>query len=159
MNASELSHAVGKSLKKKRMTVSVCESCTGGMLGSMITHIPGSSQYFLGGVIAYADRIKQRLVGVKAVTLRKNGAVSERTAREMAEGVRRKFNTDVGVSITGIAGPTGGSKTKPVGLVYFGLASSKSCKVERKKFRGSRNTIRKNACLYALEMLYSLLKQ
>jgi nicotinamide-nucleotide amidase len=158
MNAARLSRAIGKLLTKKHMTVSVCESCTGGMLGSMITEIPGSSRYFIGGVIAYADRIK-KLVGVKAATLHKEGAVSERTAREMAQGVRRTLKTDIGVSVTGIAGPTGGSEEKPVGLVYVGLATAKSCLVEHRKFRGSRNTIRKKACLHALEMLCVLLKQ
>lgn len=158
MNAARLSRAIGKLLKKKRMTVSVCESCTGGMLGSIITQTPGSSRYFVGGVIVYADRIK-RLVGVKAAILKKDGAVSENAARAMAQGVRRTLKTDIGVSITGIAGPTGGSKTKPVGLVYIGLATATSCRVEHDTFRGSRSTIRKNACLHALEMLYALLKQ
>lgn len=158
MNAARLSRAIGKLLTKKRMTVSVCESCTGGMLGSIITQTPGSSEYFVGGVIAYADRIK-RLVGVQAAILKKDGAVSDSAARAMAQGVRRTVKTDIGVSITGIAGPTGGSKTKPVGLVYFGLATATSCRVEHEKFRGSRSTIRKNACLHALEMLYALLKQ
>lgn len=158
MNAARLSRAIGKLLTKKRMTVSVCESCTGGMLGSIITQTPGSSEYFVGGVIAYADRIK-RLVGVQAAILKKDGAVSDSAARAMAQGVRRTVKTDIGVSITGIAGPTGGSKTKPVGLVYFGLATATSCRLEHEKFRGSRSTIRKNACLHALEMLYALLKQ
>jgi len=158
MNAARLSRAIGKLLMKKGLTVSVCESCSGGMLGSIITQTPGSSRYFVGGVIAYADRIK-RLVGVKAAILKKDGAVSENAARTMAQGVRRTLKTDIGVSITGIAGPNGGSKTKPVGLVYIGLAAATSCRVEHDTFRGSRSTIRKNACLHALEMLYALLKQ
>ena len=158
MNAVRLLRAIGKLLVKNEMTVCVCESCTGGMLGSMITGIPGSSQYFLGGMIAYADRMKQ-LVGVKAATLTKHGAVSEPTAREMAQGVRAMCGSDIGVSITGIAGPTGGAKEKPVGLVYFGLATSKRCVVERKRFRGTRSTIRKKACMHALNMLYVLLEQ
>ncbi len=158
MNAVHLSRAVGKLLKKKQMTVSVCESCTGGMLGSVITGIPGSSRYFLGGVIAYADRMKKG-VGVKAATLRQHGAVSEQTAREMAQGTRAMCGSDIGVSITGIAGPTGGSKEKPVGLVYFGLATSRGCLVDRKRYRGTRSTIRKKACVHALNMLYALLEQ
>lgn len=158
MNAVRISRAIGKLLQINQMTVSVCESCTGGMLGSVITAIPGSSQYFLGGVIAYADRIKQR-IGVKKVTLRQHGAVSEQTAREMAQGIRAMCGSDIGVSITGIAGPSGGSKEKPVGLVYFGLATSQGCLVERKVFRGTRSTIRKKACLHALNMLSALLEQ
>jgi nicotinamide-nucleotide amidase len=158
MNAVHLSRAVGRLLMKNKMTVSVCESCTGGMLGSVITAIAGSSQHFLGGVIAYADHIK-RLTGVKAATLRKHGAVSEQTAREMAQGIRAMCGSDIGVSITGIAGPTGGTKEKPVGLVYFGLAASQGCLVERKRFRGTRSTIRKMACVHALHMLYALLEQ
>ncbi len=158
MNAVRLSRAVGKLLTKNEMTVSVCESCTGGMLGSFVTGIPGSSRYFLGGVIAYADRIKQ-LVGVKKTTLRKHGAVSEQTAREMARGIRAMCGSDIGVSITGVAGPAGGSEEKPVGLVYFGLATSQVCLIERKRYRGTRSAIRKKACLHALSMLYALLKQ
>jgi nicotinamide-nucleotide amidase len=158
MNAAALSRAIGKLLEEKHLTVSVCESCTGGMLGSIITQIPGSSRYFVGGVIAYADRIKQ-LVGVKATILKKDGAVSNKAARAMAQGVRRTLKTDIGVSITGIAGPTGGSKTKPVGSVYFGLATATACRVEHETFKGTRSTIRKNACRHALEMLYARLKQ
>lgn len=158
MSAARVSRAAGKLLKDNMVTVSVCESCTGGMLGSMITEVPGSSQYFLGGVIAYADRIK-KLAGVKAATLRKHGAVSEQTAREMAQGIRRICGSDIGVSITGIAGPTGGSEEKPVGLVYVGLATSRTCLVERQKFRGTRSTIRKKTCLHALNMLCALLMQ
>ena len=158
MNTVRISRAVGKSLQKNQMTMSVCESCTGGMLGSIITAQPGSSQYFIGGMIAYADRMKRR-VGVKATTLRKHGAVSEQTAREMAQGIRAMCGSDIGVSITGIAGPTGGSQEKPVGLVYFGLATTQGCLVERKRFRGTRSTIREKACLHALNMLYALLDE
>lgn len=157
MNAVELSRAVGMLLRRKHMTLSVCESCTGGMLGSIITAIPGSSHYFFGGVIAYADRMK-RQVGVKAATLKKYGAVSEHTAREMAKGVRMMCRSDIGMSITGVAGPTGGSDTKPVGSVYFGLATSQDCQVVCKKFRGSRNTVRSKACRHALSMLYTVLQ-
>ena len=158
MNTAGLSRTIGTLLKEQRLTVSVCESCTGGMLGSIVTGIPGSSQYFLGGVIAYADGMKKR-VGVKAATLKQHGAVSEQTAREMAHGIRRMCSSDIGVSITGIAGPGGGSKEKPVGLVYVGLATSRGCVVDRTRFRGTRSTIRKKACLHALNMLAALLEQ
>jgi len=150
---TKLQKNIAESLTKKKLTLSVCESCTGGMLSSIITGTPGSSNYFCGGVIAYSNEVKQEIVGVKPATLRKYGAVSAEVAREMAEGVRKRFKSDIGIGITGIAGPAGGSKKKPVGLVYLCVAVSQHLYVEHHIFKGSRNQIRKEACDKALRLL------
>jgi nicotinamide-nucleotide amidase len=118
-----LSSVVGQLLRQRQQTLSVAESCTGGELGEMITQVAGSSAYFLGGVIAYDNRLKIALLGVNEADLALIGAVSETVARQMAIGVQQRLGTDWGLSITGIAGPGGGSEEKPVGLVYLGLAA------------------------------------
>ena len=117
-----LASVVGQHLRQTQQTLSVAESCTGGGLGKMITEISGSSQYFLGGVIAYDNRIKNQLLGVNSTDLDQLGAVSATVAEQMALGVRSLLQTHWGLSITGIAGPSGGTDSKPVGLVYIGLA-------------------------------------
>lgn len=119
-----LETVVGQFLCDRKQTVAVAESCTGGGLGSIFTCVPGSSEYFLGGIIAYSNQVKIGLLGVAQDTLNQYGAVSHPVAQEMAQGVKQKLNTDWGISITGIAGPGGGTETKPVGLVYIGLASA-----------------------------------
>ncbi len=144
---------LARSLITHKLTLTVCESCTAGMLGAMLTRIPGSSHYFLGGIIAYSNAMKQRLVGVHAHLLKRHGAVSRQVARDMAENIRKKCNASVGVSITGIAGPTGGTTAKPVGLVYIGVADGKRVLVQRFVFRGSRNAIRRAACTKALALI------
>jgi nicotinamide-nucleotide amidase len=118
-----LASVVGQLLKAKGQTLAVAESCTGGGLGQMLTDIPGSSDYFIGGIISYANRVKVDLLGVDPQDLAVEGAVSELVARQMAIGVKAKLGTDWGVSITGIAGPDGGTESKPVGLVYIGIAN------------------------------------
>jgi len=118
-----LSSVVGELLKKAGETLSVAESCTGGGLGEMLTSVPGSSEYFMGGVIAYHNQVKISYLGVKPEDLAKEGAVSATVAQQMAVGVKEKLKTDWGLSITGIAGPEGGTESKPVGLVYIGLAA------------------------------------
>ncbi|MFB2897295.1 competence/damage-inducible protein A [Aerosakkonemataceae cyanobacterium BLCC-F50] len=119
-----LASVVGELLQAKGETLSVAESCTGGGLGSMLTNIPGSSAYFMGGVISYDNQVKTSLLGVSPEDLAQVGAVSDIVAKQMAVGVRDRLNTTWGLSITGIAGPGGGTETKPVGLVYIGLAGS-----------------------------------
>ena len=116
-----LEQSVGESLREKGLILALAESCTGGLLGDRITNVPGSSEYFAGSVICYSDKAKINLVGVKSETLNNFGAVSEETAAEMAAGVRKVFDADIGVSITGIAGPGGGTDEKPVGLTCLGL--------------------------------------
>jgi len=144
-------------LIKKKLTLSVCESCTGGMFGSMITRVPGSSRYFSGGIIAYSNRVKESLAGVRCKTLKGYGAVSAEVAKEMARGVRRRFKTDLGIAITGIAGPSGGTSKKPVGTVYICIAEGHSVHTEHHIFIGKRDQIRKAACARAFRFLSLLL--
>ena len=116
-----LEDAVGRLLIERGLTLATAESCTGGLLGNRITNVAGSSEYYLGGIVSYSDSAKMNLLGVSNETLKEFGAVSEETAQEMALGARRVLQSDVGVSITGIAGPTGGTEDKPVGLVYIAV--------------------------------------
>ncbi len=150
-----LAGVVGQLLSQRSQTLSVAESCTGGGLGQMITAVAGSSSYFWGGVISYDNRIKQHLLGVDEQVLMTEGAVSESVARAMAVGVRSSLGTDWGLSITGIAGPGGGSETKPVGLVYIGIASAAGIQVERCEFGADRDrdSIRQRSALTALNLL------
>jgi competence/damage-inducible protein CinA-like protein len=119
---SSLPKVIGVILRKKKLTLAIAESCTGGLITSKITDIPGSSDYFLDSVISYSNESKKKFIGVKDSTLRKHGAVSRQTAIEMAEGVRKRSGADIGISTTGIAGPAGGTKTKPVGLIWIGYS-------------------------------------
>src|SRR5437016_904718 len=125
-----LSQAVGKLLLDARLTLATAESCTGGLLGGALTEVSGASAYYLGGVVSYADDVKVRLLDVPPDTIRSHGAVSAQTAAQMAEGVARLLGSDVAISITGVAGPTGGSPEKPVGTTYIALAAQGSIKVE-----------------------------
>jgi len=148
-----LEEIIGNMLKKRNFTLAVAESCTGGMLGEMITSIPGSSDYFKGGIISYDGEIKEKLLGVPRETIIKYGQVSEQVARAMAQGVREKCLSDIGISITGIAGPGGGSKEKPVGLVYIALADGQQTIVQEHQLRRDRHTIRLRSARRALNML------
>ncbi len=114
---------VGRQLLEKKLTVSLAESCTGGLIGHRMTEVPGSSEYFMGGVVAYSYDAKEKLLNVRHDTLYDFGAVSAETAIEMARGARRALGTDIGISVTGIAGPGGGLPGKPVGLVYICLST------------------------------------
>ncbi len=142
-----------KLFSSRGWTLATAESCTGGLLGKLITDQPGSSDFFRGGVIAYSNRSKIRLLGVREETLTGNGAVSAETAREMARGARDVLESSVGVGITGVAGPGGGSSGKPVGLVYIALAGPDGENVERYIFSGSRGEIRLQAARKALDLL------
>jgi nicotinamide-nucleotide amidase len=151
-----LASVVGELLMAKNQTLSVAESCTGGGLGQLLTDTPGSSSYFIGGIISYANQVKIDLLGVNAEDLATAGAVSETVAAQMAVGVKAKLNTDWGVSITGIAGPGGGTTAKPVGLVYIGIAAPDGG-VEGIKYQlGSqqeRGLIREMSAAQALDFL------
>lgn len=150
-----LSSAVGKALAAQGLTISTAESCTGGLLSHVLTAISGSSDYFMGGVVAYSNAIKEKALGVETHTLVSYGAVSEQTAREMAEGIRTKFGTDVGLSTTGVAGPTGGSPSKPVGLVWMGISTPGETKAFAGHFNGDRLAIMHST---VVEILTQLLK-
>jgi nicotinamide-nucleotide amidase len=121
----EIEVTVGKILKERAETLAVAESCTGGMVANLITNVAGCSAYFMGGVVAYSNEVKINQLGVKKETLDAHGAVSEQTAMEMAEGVRKRLNTTYGIATTGIAGPDGGTPTKPVGTIWIGFSSEK----------------------------------
>jgi nicotinamide-nucleotide amidase len=140
-------------LRRGGATVSVAESCTGGLLGAALTAVPGASDVFRGGVLAYADDVKRDVIDVDADDLRRHGAVSEEVARDMAEGVRRRIGSDWGVAITGIAGPTGGSDGKPVGLVYWAVAGPDGCETRHRIFAGDRQRVREWSVNSALDLL------
>jgi nicotinamide-nucleotide amidase len=149
-----LATAVGQLLKAKGETLSVAESCTGGGLGAMLTAVAGSSSYFVGGVIAYENAVKMRLLGVEESALAEHGAVSELVAQQMAAGVRDRLGTTWGLSITGIAGPGGGTAEKPVGCVYIGIAGPDRIQAVRYVFgdRG-RDWVRQVSACSALDLL------
>ncbi len=148
---------VGYLLAMGEATLAVAESCTGGRLGWRVTKVPGSSDYFLGGVVAYADELKKRLLGVKAGTLKRHGAVSAEVASEMAAGVRKKTGASHALSITGTAGPGGGTAEKPVGLVYVGVAWERGERVSEFRFPGGRGQVRERAAQAALDSLRRVL--
>ncbi len=142
---------IGKLLIQKSLTISVAESCTGGLIGHMITSVPGSSAYFMGGIISYSNQAKSDLLSISPDMLKQYGAVSGETAREMAKGVRERFNTDIGLSVTGIAGPDGGTKEKPVGTVYMGLSFDKELISLKYLFKGTREQIKQQTAERAIE--------
>lgn len=148
-----LNLTVAKLLVDKKLTIGTSESCTGGLLGAGLIDYPGISISFLEGAITYSNEAKIKTLGVKGETLEKFGAVSEETAREMAEGIRKRCGADIGVSTTGIAGPDGGTDDKPVGLVYIGLSIGDKTIVTRNVFNGDRNSVRRRACLKAFDMI------
>jgi len=148
-----LEEVVGKLLKTKKLTVAVAESCTGGMLGEMITRIPGSSEYFQGGVISYNTKVKEDLLKVPPEVIKKYGEVSEEVARLMAEGVRINCHSDIGISITGIAGPGGATEKKKVGLVYMALSDGEKIITQKHQLFRNRQLVRLRACRRALNML------
>jgi len=145
--------AVGRLLADSQKTLAVAESCTGGMIGKMVTDVPGSSEYFLGGILAYANDVKRSALGVAESLLAQHGAVSEPVAVAMAEGARKLTGSDYALSVTGIAGPDGGTQEKPVGLVYTALAGPDGTRVTRSVHGGDRHMIRTRAALSALNLL------
>jgi nicotinamide-nucleotide amidase len=139
--------------RKKRLTLSIAESCTGGLIADKITDVPGSSEYFVGGAIAYSNKLKKLLCGVKETTLKKYGAVSKETVLEMASGIRERFNTDIGIGVSGIAGPAGATANKPIGLVYIAVATKKGNTYEEYRFNGNRRMIKEKSAMAALDLL------
>ena len=140
-------------LRANGLTCATAESCTGGGVGSAITAAPGSSDVYLGGVVSYSNDVKRRVLGVDGGTLAAHGAVSPEVAAQMAEGARRLLGADLAVSVTGIAGPGGGSAEKPVGLVWFGIASASGVRTEKCLFAGDRAAVRASAVVHAMGML------
>jgi PncC family amidohydrolase len=135
------------------LTVTVAESCTGGLVADAITDIPGSSGYFLGGVVSYADSAKEALLGVPAEVLAAHGAVSAQVGRAMAEGARERFSADLAASVTGVAGPDGGSEAKPVGLTYVAVAAARGVDVRRFVWSGDRSANKEASAAAVLEIL------
>jgi PncC family amidohydrolase len=150
---NDLEVIVGRLLEQRRMTLAVAESCTGGLVGHRITNVPGSSAYYEGSITAYSYDVKELVLRVLHDTLYCYGAVSEQVAREMARGVRRVFRADLGLAVTGIAGPDGGMPEKPVGLVYISLAAPDGEWIERCVWDGNRWENKEYSAEGALDLL------
>lgn len=150
---NSLERQVGDALKKRQLRIAVAESCTGGLISHRITNIPGSSDYFDRGVIVYSNSSKMEMLDVSKIILDSFGAVSSETARAMAEGVRKLSGSDLGLAVTGIAGPGGGTEDKPVGMVFIGLASSRPTTVTEHRFRGERLEIKEETSSAALRLV------
>lgn len=159
MGDGRLEAVVGDWLRAQRLTLSVAESCTGGLLSHRLTNVAGSSVYFAGGVMAYSYQAKERLLGVPHQMLETYGAVSEQTVMEMARGVRRVLQTGVSLAITGIAGPGGGMPDKPVGLVYIALSAEDDEECRRFVWDGDREQNKARSAQAALEMLAEYLRR
>ncbi len=144
---------IGEKLREKNLTIACAESCTGGLLTSKLTDIAGSSDYLQGAIVSYSNEIKISALHVNADTLKNFGAVSPQTAIEMAKNIREIFNTDIGVGVTGIAGPGGATSDKPVGLVFIAVADKDFVNVEKFNFTGSRMDIKNLAAESALKMI------
>jgi PncC family amidohydrolase len=151
--------AMGQALRERGWTLALGESCTGGLLGHRITNVPGSSDYFLGGVVAYAYEAKERLLSVEHNTLYKHGAVSRETALEMARGARSAFGADVGLSVTGIAGPAGGLPEKPVGLTWVAVSMREGEWAESYLFEGDRHANKVHSAESAMGLLKKILEE
>lgn len=154
-----LAQKLGRALQVRGWRAATAESCTGGWIAKALTDVPGSSQWFDGGVVSYADAAKTALLGVSAEILTADGAVSETAVRAMAEGSRQRFGVDIAVAVSGVAGPGGGSVDKPVGTVWFAWATPAGVVASRRHFHGSREAVRRQAVALALERLVDLVWQ
>jgi PncC family amidohydrolase len=150
---------VGALLSERGLTLATAESCTGGLVAHRITSVSGSSAYYLGGFVTYSNEAKEALLGVEHETLLAHGAVSEQTAREMARGARERLGADVGISTTGIAGPTGGTSEKPVGLVYIALSAADEEVCQRHVWQGDRAANNEQSAETALRLVQIYLQQ
>lgn len=148
-----MERVIGILLSMRRKTLSVAESCTAGLIMKRLTDVPGSSDYFNGGIVAYSDDVKINILNVKSEYIEKKGAVSKKVAEEMAKGVRKSFGSNFGLSVTGVAGPSGGTEKKPVGLVYLGVSDKNENLSKKCQFAGTRETIREQAAQAALDLL------
>lgn len=152
-----LEAVLGRLLRRQGLTLAVAESCTGGLISDRVTNVPGSSRYYLGGVVTYSNRAKQELLGVSSSTLRRYGAVSGQVVAEMVVGVRRRFGADIGIAVSGVAGPGGGSRRKPVGLVFAAAADATRIVVKEHRFVGVRRSIKERAAAAALDLCRRLI--
>jgi len=150
---------VGNALRKRGWTLAVAESCTGGLVGHRITEVPGSSDYFKGGIIAYAYEAKEKFLGVKQEILETYGAVSEETAVQMAEGVRKVFDVDIGIAITGIAGPASDLTEKPVGLTWIAVSLKKGVVTESHCWKGDRSSNKLQSADAALQLILKVIQE
>ncbi len=157
--SKKIEEPVVRLLIKQKRTLALAESCTGGYIANCVTNVPGASEIFPGGVVSYGNEAKRRLLGVRAGTLLKHGAVSKAVAREMAEGALKKFRADYAIAVTGIAGPTGGTPTKPVGTVFIALASRRGTTVWKKFNPSGRLMFKKVTAQQAFQSLHASLKQ
>ena len=156
---NQLAQKVGARLKAAGAVLATAESCTGGWVAEVVTSVSGSSDWFDRGFVTYSNEAKREMLGVKAATLDRHGAVSEETAREMAKGALERSRATIAVSVTGIAGPTGGSDAKPVGMVCFSFASSGRVFSETRQFAGDRESVRRQSVVRALEGVLELLER
>ena len=153
VDGQTMEEVVGKQLLDRGLTIALAESCTGGLIAHRLTQVAGSSAYVDRGVVCYSNRAKTELLGVSEPLLKKYGAVSGQVAKAMAQGIRTRSKMDVGLSVTGIAGPGGGTEDKPVGLVYVGLATAKKSFTKEFRFHGERETIKLRSSQGALDIL------
>ncbi len=154
---NDLARRVGEALKARGLRLATAESCTGGWVAMALTAVPGSSDWFERGYVTYSNDAKREDLGVADATLRKHGAVSEQTAREMAAGAVRRARAQVALAITGVAGPTGGTRDKPVGMVCFAWAHGSKITSETKRFDGDRESVRRQSVIHALERVLEAL--
>lgn len=150
----KLEQLIGDLLRERGWTLSIAESCTGGLVCDRITDVSGSSDYFMGGMVNYSNESKQKHLWIPLDYIRKHGAVSPQVAKKMAQGVRKAFDTTFGLSTTGVAGPTGGTKRSPVGRVFIGIAKGNRAWVKKLDLKGKRREIKKRAVEKSLEFLY-----
>jgi nicotinamide-nucleotide amidase len=154
---NSLEKLIGDLLRKKRWTLSIAESCTGGLICDRLTNVSGSSDYFEGSMVTYSNESKAKHLGIPLNYIKRYGAVSPQVAKKMAQGVRKAFHTTFGLSTTGVAGPTGGTKRAPIGRVFIGLASGRRTWVLKEDLKGSRKEIKRKASEKALQFFYERL--
>jgi len=155
----KLEKLVGDLLRQKGWTLAIAESCTGGLICDRITDVSGSSDCFMGGMVTYSNASKAKHLGIPLNYIKKYGAVSPQVAKKMAQGVRKTFKTTFGLSTTGVAGPTGGTKRSPVGRVFVGLAEGRKAWVRKLDLRGSRREIKKESTRLSLKYLYDFIRK
>ncbi len=154
---NSLEKTIGDLLRKRKWTLAIAESCTGGLICDRITDVSGSSDYFMGGMVTYSNASKAKHLGIPLNYIKKYGAVSPQVAKKMAQGVRKTFNTTFGLSTTGVAGPTGGTKRSPVGRVFIGLAAGRKALVKKLDLKGTRREIKKESTRLSLKYLYEFI--